>query len=319
MQEKSGRATAGKTRQKGRRGSAGQLARTILPRGWRIRNANGIALLECSALAKVRGVVHGFTLRAGGASELDGCRAFNLGRTDWDTPEAVARNRRLLLDAMGRGRMQLLPQRQIHSDIVRRFDAVPPETLQGDAVISSTPGLLLGVLTADCVPILLADTRHRAVAAIHAGWRGTLKRIAAKALGRMKMEFSTHPRDVIAALGPSIGQCCYEVGIEVVQAFHAQFENARDFFDGPFDRLVADDSPNPLQWLNMHPPGHQPPPPRAHLDLIAANRRQLEDAGVLPRSIHSSGLCTSCRKDLFFSHRAEHGRTGRLMGVIGLR
>jgi hypothetical protein len=120
-------------------------------------------------------------------------------------------------------------------------------------------------------------------------------------------------------MGPAIGQCCYTVGIEVVQAFHAQFDAARDWFDGPYDRLVADDSPNPLQWLNMHPPGHQPPPPTAQLDLIAANCWQLEQAGVLRKNIFSSSLCTSCHNDLCFSHRRERGRTGRALGVVGLR
>ena len=289
-----------------------------LPKGWRIRKHSDVSLLECAALSRIRGIVHGFTLRTGGASRLDGVPAFNLGRTDWDTSDTVERNRRQLLESFGKAKLQLLTQRQFHSDIVRRLDELPPQPLRGDATITRARGLLLAVLTADCVPILLVDPKHRAIGAVHAGWRGTLKRIAAKTLGRMHMEFGTRPSDVIAVLGPSIGRCCYEVGIEVVQAFHAQFANARDFFEGPFDRLVADDSPNPLQWLNMHPPGHQPPPPKAHLDLIAANRWQLEEAGILSKHIHVSDLCTTCHKDLFFSHRAEHGRTGRLMGAIGI-
>jgi hypothetical protein len=289
-----------------------------LAAGWRIRRAGAVELVEAAALARLPWLVHGFTLRTGGASELDGAPVLNLGRTDWDTPRAVEENRARLLGALG-GKMSLVTQRQFHSDMVRRFDAPPAEALRGDAVITGTPGLLLAVLTADCIPILLADTKRRVIAAIHAGWRGTLKRIAAKTLGRMTLEFGTRPRDVVAALGPGIGRCCYEVGIEVVQAFHAQFAGARDFFEGPFDRLVADDSPNPLQWLNMHPPGHQPPPPRAHLDLLAANRAQLAAAGVPARNLHVSNLCTACHTDLLFSHRGEHGRTGRLMGVIGIR
>jgi hypothetical protein len=296
------------------------LTAPALKPGWRIRESGGVQLLECTALARIPGLVHGFTLRSGGASLLDGTNVFNLGRTDWDNPAAVAENRQRLLAAISgrRTRLQLVTQRQFHSDIVRRFDAVPPEALRGDATITRARSLLLAVLTADCLPILLADTRQRAVAAIHAGWRGTVKRIAAKTLGRMQLEFGTRPRDVVAALGPGIARCCYEVGIEVVQAFHAQFSNARDFFEGPFDRLVSDDSPNPLQWLNMHPPGHQPPPPKAHLDLFAANRWQLEDAGVLSKNINAGEFCTACHTDLLFSHRGEHGRTGRLMGVIAI-
>ena len=276
-------------------------------------------ILECSALANVRWLVHGFTLRPGGASLLAGKRVFNLRRTDWDTPENVQANRKKLLAALGAEKMQLVSQRQFHSALARVFDAAPVAALQGDAALTRTPGLLLAVLTADCVPILLVDTKRRAVAAVHAGWRGTLKRVAEKTLGKMRMTFGTRPRDVLAVLGPGIGRCCYEVGAEVAQAFHSQFAFAKEWFEGPFDRLVSDDTPNPLQWLNMHPPGHQPPPPSVHLDLAAANRWQLENAGVPAANVFSSDLCTSCRKDIFFSHRAEFGKTGRLMGIIGIR
>ena len=175
------------------------------------------------------------------------------------------------------------------------------------------------VQTADCVPILLADPKRRAIAAIHSGWRGTVRRIAAKALGRMQMEFGTKPEDVIAALGPGIGQSCYEVGTEVAAEFQAQFPNAREWFDGPFDQLAdSDNDPNWLPWLTMKPPGHAPPPPRVHLDLIAANRAILEEAGIPSRNISSSGLCTACRSDLFFSFRKER-TTGRMMAAIGIR
>jgi YfiH family protein len=175
------------------------------------------------------------------------------------------------------------------------------------------------VQTADCIPILLADTKRRAVAAIHSGWRGTLSRIAAKTLGRMNMEFGTQPEDVIAALGPGIGRCCYEVGSDVARDFHAQFPNAREWFDGPFDALASgENDPNWLPWLTMMPPGHQPPPLRVRLDLIAANRAILAEVGVPARQISSSGLCTACRTDLLFSYRSERV-TGRLMAAIGIR
>ncbi|HET9401923.1 MAG TPA: peptidoglycan editing factor PgeF, partial [Candidatus Acidoferrales bacterium] len=206
-----------------------------------------------------------------------------------------------------------------HSDAIHRVDEVPHEPLKGDALISATPGLVLGVQTADCVPILLADTRTRAIAAVHAGWRGTLARIVAKTIGRMRMEFGTRAGDVIAAIGPCIAQCSYEVGAEVAREFATQFSEARAWFDGPFEKVVSEDSPNPLKWLSMMPPGHDPPPPTVQLDLVAANRWQLQDAGVPERSISSTGLCTACRTDLFFSHRRERGITGRMMAVIGVR
>ena len=191
--------------------------------------------------------------------------------------------------------------------------------LVADALITRQPGVLLVVQTADCVPILLADTRTRAVAAIHSGWRGTLRRIAEKTLGRMRIEFGTRPEHVIAAIGPAIGRCCYEVGSDVAREFHSQFSEAREWFDGPFDSLAAgENDPNWLPWLTMMPPGHQPPAPTVQLDLLAANRAILIGAGVPPQQIFSSDFCTACRTDLFFSYRRER-ITGRLMAAIGIR
>jgi YfiH family protein len=250
---------------------------------------------------------------------LEGARVLNLGRTGWDSPQTVHANRAAFLAALRAPNMHLVTNRQIHSDLACVFTSVPASQCRGDALLTRERSLLLGVLTADCVPVLLVDTKCRAVAAVHAGWRGTLRRVTEKTLGRMRAEFGTRPRDVLAALGPAIGRCCYQVGIEVAQKFHAQFAAARAWFDGPFDRLVADDSPNPLQWLNMHPPGHQPPPPTARLDLFAANCWQLVEAGVSTKNICVAPFCTACRTDLFFSHRREHGRTGRLLGAIGIR
>jgi len=276
--------------------------------------------------------VHAFSTRPGGESSLDNQRVLSLGHTEWDTRAAVLANRRRFLAALGAEGMALVTLRQIHSDVIHHppaADEAPPQSPRGDAHVTRTPGLLLAVQTADCVPILLADPKHRAVAAVHAGWRGTLRRIAAKTIGRMQMLFGSRPADVIAALGPGIGRCCYEVGPEVVQAFAGQFACAAEWFEatptGPqgqmatFESLASDDAPNPLQWLRMTPPGHHPPPPRLKLDLAAANRWQLREAGVKPASIFASDLCTACRTDLLFSHRREHGRTGRQVGVIGIR
>jgi len=133
------------------------------------------------------------------------------------------------------------------------------------------------------------------------------------------MDFGTHPEDVIAALGPSIGRCCYEVGEEVAREFNAQFPNAREWFEGPFETLASgENDPNWLPWLTMKPPGHAPPPLRVNLDLIAANRAILAEAGVPVARIFSSDLCTACRTDLFFSYRREQA-TGRMMAVVGIR
>lgn len=292
---------------------------------WRFRNSAGLKILELAPLKQFDWLIHGFSTRPGGVSILESRqprseKVLNLGYTDWDRRERVDENRRLFAKALGHSELSLITLRQIHSDIshvVSAPPAAPDSSQKGDALATRSPGLLLAIQTADCIPILLVDPRHRAIAAIHAGWRGTLARIASKTLGRMQMEFSTKPADVLAAIGPGIGQCCYEVGPAVVKEFAAQFPQARSWFEGPFDALASGEDPNPLPWLTMMPPGHEPPPPRCHLDLKAANAALLIEAGVSPKNIFTSDLCTSCRTDLFFSYRREH-LTGRLLSVIAI-
>jgi YfiH family protein len=298
---------------------------------WKLRRAGRLQILEAPNLAKLRWLIHGFSTRVGGTSRLDASvlsekpqeKFLNLGFTDWDSRESVAENRQKFFRALGAFKVQVVALRQIHSDIVHRVESTDGctkvEPLQGDALITRDPGVLLVVQTADCVPILLADTKNHAVAAIHSGWRGTVRRIAEKTLGRMQMEFGTKPEDVVAALGPGIGRCCYEVGTDVAKEFHAQFPDAREWFDGPYDALSAgENDPNWLPWLTMKPPGHAPPPLTVQLDLIAANRGILAGAGVPLANICASGYCTSCRTDLFFSYRRER-TTGRLIAAIGIR
>jgi YfiH family protein len=299
---------------------------------WKEKRGGGLTVLIAPVVARVPWAIHGFSTRKGGASALDTRaheieRVLNLGFTEWDKRETVEANRKSFLNALGAPEMTLVTLKQVHSDAIHVIHAAPPAALSGDALITRTPGLLLAVQTADCVPILLADTRTRAVAAVHAGWRGTVARIVAKAVGRMQMEFGTRPADVVAAIGPSIGRCSYEVGPEVARAFAGQFAEASEWFDVPRElgrdlpegEIVSGDSPNPLKWLSMMPPGHDPPPPTVQLDLTAANRWQLVDAGVSEKNISASGLCTACRNDLLFSHRREQGRTGRLLAAIGIR
>jgi YfiH family protein len=301
---------------------------------WRPRKVRGLQLLESPNLTKQSWLVHGFSTRPGGASKMEITTArarpgkmaekvLNLGFTDWDSRASVLRNRAAFIRAIGAETMRVVTLRQIHSDIVRHVDRASleddKEAPKADALITREAGILLAVQTADCIPVLLADTKNRAVAAIHSGWRGTLKRIAEKALGRMRVEFGTRPSDVIAAIGPGIGLSCYEVGSEVARDFDAKFPNAREWFEGPYDALASGESdPNWLPWLTMKPPGHAPPPLRVRLDLVAANRAILAAAGVRANSISSSDFCTACRSDLFFSYRREH-TTGRMMAVIGIR
>jgi polyphenol oxidase len=310
-----------KTRQS-RRGSARPEANAATRRttiAWSVRRTQQLEIVESREMAQLGWLVHGFSTRPGGKSLLDGKAALNLGYTDWDERKRVVTNRAKFAAALTEHEMPLVTLHQIHSDVIHVVGEPPVNAPQADALATRTPGLLLGVQTADCVPILLADTRQRVVAAIHAGWRGTLARIAVKALGRMRMEFGTRPRDVIAAIGPAIGRCCYEVGPEVAQAFAAQFPGAAAWFDGPFEQLAHGEEPLWLPWLTMMPPGHVPPPPRVQLDLRAANHWQLVDVGVPEANIAASDLCTACRMDLLFSYRRERAKTGRMMAVIGVR
>jgi len=283
--------------------------------GWIERNVQGIRILQAPALARLPWLVHGFSTKPGGVSDQNGERVFNLGFTEWDTRENVLENRRRFQSALRASDLKLISLQQIHSDVIHLFDAPPAEPCRGDASATNRPGLLLGVQTADCVPILLVDPKKRAVAAVHAGWRGTLQRIVVKAIGQLQMHFKTRSADLLAAIGPSIGGCCYEVGTEVASQFLSQFAEAPEWFD----EFRTGDEPNPIQWLNMMPPGHQPPPKNVLLDLRKANRAQLLGAGLRPSNIFVSDLCTACRRDLLFSYRKEGPQSGRLMSVIGIR
>jgi YfiH family protein len=169
---------------------------------------------------------------------------------------------------------------QIHSDICVAARGRTGSLGDGDALLENTPGHLVAVKTADCIPILLVDEEHRAVAAVHAGWRGTVQGIVRHAVRRMQEEFGTRPEQVHAAIGPGIGKCCYEVGAEVA----AQFDET-----GP-----------------------------CHIDLAEANRRQLAAAGIPEPRIYAVNLCTKCSAGDFHSYRRDKERAGRMFSFIGV-
>ena len=289
----------------------------LAPRSaWKLgTSVSGVGLLQVPEFSAFPWLIHAFSTSQGGVSILNGHKVLNLGFTEWDARENVQKNRKLFQSALNADRLAMVSLKQFHSDVVCGFSAAPNELCSADASISNTPNLLLGIQTADCVPILLLDPLKRAIAAVHAGWRGTLQRIVEKTIGRMKMEFKSNPSDLLAAIGPAIGGCCYEVGTEVAAAFHSQFANASEWFD----ELRTGDEPNPLQWLNQFPPGHQPPPKNVRLDLRQPNRAQLLAACLRPQNIFVSDLCTACRPDLFFSYRKQGSQSGRMMSVIGIR
>ncbi len=278
--------------------------------------------LHSDKLAKLPWLVHAFSTRHGGVSRAYGKNALNLGFTKHDSRAAVEHNRELFLKTLGvtKGRKSwpLITLRQIHSDLVHRVDSAPEHALAGDGLITNTPGLLLAVQTADCLPVILVDQKNRAVGVFHAGWRGTVKRIVEKGIGEMRRYFGSDPRNLIAAIGPGVQGCCYQVGEEVRQKFETQFAYAAKLFREAKESDPIRDK-YPMLFLTARAPGHSELPTNLFLDLVEANRRQLMDAGILAKNIEASSPCTACHTDLLFSHRTEKGVTGRLMAAAGVR
>ncbi len=261
-----------------------------------------------------------------------GPNELNLGWTAQDDPRLVAVNRDVFLRRIA-GKdagKRLVTVRQFHSGMVRvvgkdhgaLMTADGRAVLRGDGLMTDVPGLLLGVQTADCVPVLVVDTKRRAVAAFHAGWRGTLARIVERGVGTMRLEYGSRPEDLVAAVGPSIGPCCYAVGEEVKYEFGSQFAYAEELFSEGYDSNPVRER-YPLLFLTARAPGHSPIGPQIHVDLWEANRRQLLDAGLKAKNIAVVGECSACATvkgggKKYFSHRGEHGFAGRMMGVVGV-
>lgn len=311
---------------------SGALARSRKQRDARVepksggnRRASRVEIIRAPALDTNRSsrgptaIIHGFSTRAGGFSTTFGGYDLNLGG-QIEPKTVIAHNRRRFVAAItkdGATDFDLVTISQIHSGIIHVIEAKPARPLAGDGLITAAPGLLLAIQVADCVPVLVADVKKKVVAAFHAGWRGSARRIVERGVGDMRMLFASVPRDLRAAIGPCIGGCCYAVGREVEDEFHSQFAYAAKLFHS-----AHDDDPikkkYPMLFLTARAPGHGDTGPQTHLDLVEANRRQLVDAGLDNKNIWTSGLCTSCSTDRFFSHRKEAGFTGRMMAVIGI-
>jgi len=257
---------------------------------------------------------HGFSRRGGGVSEVYGPGDLNLGWTKEDDPAKVVKNRERWTAAVGgEGGMKLVTVRQVHgaaSRVLKDRDGVLEgrlvtaegrAVLEGDGLMTNLPGVLLGIQTADCVPVLVVDPKNRAVAAFHAGWRGTVAKVVEQGIATMKKEYGSRPEELLAAVGPSIGSCCYAVGDEV----RGEFEAATPYAEELFRKQAAENGV------------------RVHLDLWEANRRQLVEAGVRPEKIVVVGECSGCAVDeagrrVYFSHRMEKGITGRMMSGVGV-
>jgi len=269
--------------------------------GFYWRERDGVQALVCGPLEQA-GFTNAFSTRLGGVSPMPH-DALNLAGFNEDDAENIYENRRRFLKLFD-GEWTLTGCWQIHSADVRVVhddeEAQPKTGVLGDdeycdALVSNTPKILLMVKTADCVPVLIADSKTGAFAAVHAGWRGTSASIVLKAIDQLRSEYGADAKDLSAAIGPAANTCCYEVGSEVIDRFKELFPKSGHLFTPTRE-------------------GH------ARIDLQTANRDQLIMAGVSPESIHVAPLCTMDRTDLFFSYRREkklHGRVGRLMSVIG--
>ena len=278
-------------------------------------------MIKASNLQKLDWLVHGFSARTGGVSRAYGKGDLNLGYTKEDKRADVDQNRAIFLKALKSSRTPLVTLRQIHSDVIQLVDEMNANrAFIGDALLTGSPGLLIAIQTADCLPVIVADPKRKAVGVFHAGWRGTYRRIVEKGVGAMQMHFGSRAADLVAAIGPGIHECCYEVGEEVRDKFASQFEYGADLF-----REWADSDPvrekYPMLFLTARAPGHSYGllPKKILLDLVEANRRQLLEAGVKAKNIEASPLCTNCNPDKLFSYRAEKGKTGRMMAVVGIR
>lgn len=252
-----------------------------------------VPLLTFPQLGSLSGIVHGCTTREGGVSE-GFYASLNLKTRLGDKKEAVEENYRRVAGAFGISLRQFVLSDQTHTTNVRKVTKADAgkgivkkrDYTDVDALVTNEQGLMLSVFSADCVPVFLVDPVHRAIGLAHAGWRGTVGRISAAALLRMRLEYGTDPADLYAAIAPSICQDCYEVSSDVADAFAAEFA-------GHETEILIDKGNEKYQ-----------------LDLWQANRIVLEEAGVSPERIEVTDICTCCNPELLFSHRASHGRRG---------
>ncbi len=290
----------------------------------RVRRAGKIEWFESPRLARLPRLVHAFGSRRSVRSTPPVPPAQWAQNSKEYGPDPIPQtvNRHAeLFSQLGAGRWPAAALRQIHSDSafeifrqengpVRARPATPPSVRppspasdgwkplqpipEGDVLLTTEPGVLLSVRTADCMPVLIADPDRPAVAAVHSGWRGTRQRIAGKTAVLLAGLTDSEPRRLVAVVGPSIQKCCYQVGEEIYEEFRRELTGSDAFFSPP--------------------QGNRKP----HLDLPAAARAQLMEAGLLPENIHLSDLCTRCRDDYFFSYRRERKLKGQMLSVIGI-
>lgn len=245
---------------------------------------------------------HGISTKHGGCS-LGQYASLNLGLHVEDEAEKVIANRRIFCEALGMDSEKTTTCQQVHGSNVAvitekqagagflDFSQSIPDT---DALITNVPGVPLMLFFADCTPILLADPVHKAVGLAHGGWKGTFGSIVAKAVEAMQDNYGSRPEDILAAIGPSIGSCCYQIGDDLAEKFRAKF-------------------PEFQAEILSCPEGN------IHLDLQRTNTLQLLQAGLKPEHIENAHVCTCCHSEQFFSYRADKGKTGRIAAIISVK
>ena len=261
------------------------------------RNLNGIRFFEAPKIRESGLAIHAFCTRKGGVSQ-GSFWSLNFSKKTGDTEKDVGKNFEKLTDAFHISPSSLLTVNQVHKDQVLVIKKMipnyhPGRKLNYDAIITNQRRVFIGVLTADCLPIILLDTEKKAVGVIHAGWRGTSLNIAHKTVSAIFDTFGTIPENLLVGLGPAIGSCCYQVDSSVVNSFKSSLPNWELFI-------------NPAKTQKWS------------LDLAAINLEQLMEAGIPRDNIHLTDLCTACENKFFFSHRRDRGRTGRQLSFIGL-
>jgi hypothetical protein len=263
---------------------------------FKIARKESIAYLECVVPGERDFCIHAFCTRQGGVSG-GAFASLNVSAREGDGNDEVRRNFERIAAAFGIAVSQFLLLHQVHRDdiwVVGEGEAVSGPLRECDAVVTDRPGTALCIKTADCAPVFLADPVRRIVGAVHAGWKGTALQIVKKTVEEMTRRFDVRPPDLFAFIGPAIGPCCYEVDAAVYSAMRTQSSCDALFSTGK----------KAGKWM---------------FDLSLANRLQLLEAGLPPKQIFATGRCTACHPELFFSHRAQSGNTGRQLNFIMIR
>ncbi len=246
-----------------------------------------------SPLFEKEGVKHCFTTRLGGVSEKDYLSSMNVGTSRGDSDENVAKNVNILCRALSFTEENLCRTNQVHDNKVAILSEPVEVSMGCDALVTDKLGIPLISTSADCVPVLLYDKKKKVIASIHSGWKGTVKKIVAEAVGAMKREYRSNPTDILAAIGPSIGKCCFQVKKDVLDAFSESFSDVS---------FICEEGDG------IH----------YKADLWEAVRRTLIEAGLNDENISLAGECTVCKNDLYFSSRAGKGKFGSLGAIIEL-